>query len=190
MSEEILKALMQLFGLIAKQDGGAGSNEAEYVRNFLEQQLNAEAVEEYFTFFLEHASDERVAKNGEEETKVQLTSVKDSVRTLGICKKSNKQLNREQKVVVLVRLYELVNADRKFTDQRMAIINTVAEVFKFSKGSYYYKKVIDHQAVVIKQKIKDIASTRVRYGYEGSIFCYYEKEYKSITSESIVFINY
>lgn len=39
------------------------------------------------------------------------------------------------------------------------------EVFKFSKGSYYYKKVIDHQAVVIKQKIKDIASTRVRYGY-------------------------
>lgn len=64
------------------------------------------------------------------------------------------------------------------------------KVFKFSKGSYYYKKVIDHQAVVIKQKIKDIASTRVRYGYEGSIFCYYEKEYKSITSESIVFINY
>ena len=32
MSEEILKALMQLFGLIAKQDGGAVSNETEYVK--------------------------------------------------------------------------------------------------------------------------------------------------------------
>lgn len=136
MSEEILKALMQLFGLIAKQDGGAGSNEAEYVRNFLEQQLNADAVEEYFTFFLEHATDERAAKPGEEDAKIQLTSVKDSVRILGICKKINKQLNREQKVVALVRLYELVNADRKFTDQRMAIINTVAEVFKFSKDEF------------------------------------------------------
>lgn len=135
MSEEILKALMQLFGLIAKQDGGAGSNEAEYVKNFLEEQLNAEAVEEYFAFFLEHATDEKAAKS-EEEGKVQLTSVKDSVRILGICKKINKQLNREQKVVVLVRLYELVNADRKFTDQRMAIINTVAEVFKFSKEEF------------------------------------------------------
>ncbi|MFT3741032.1 MAG: ATP-binding cassette domain-containing protein [Breznakibacter sp.] len=130
MSEEILKALMQLFGLIAKQDGGAESNETVYVRNFLEQQLNPEAVEEYYSLFLEHSTDE---KNTEEPGKVHLTSMKDSVRILSICKKINKQLNREQKAVVLVRLYELVNADRKFTEQRMAIISTVAEVFKLEK---------------------------------------------------------
>jgi ABC-type multidrug transport system ATPase subunit/ABC-type multidrug transport system permease subunit len=133
MSEEILKALMQLFGLIAKQDGGAESNETVYVRNFLEQQLNPEAVEEYYTLFLDFSTDDRQAKDGEDAGKVQLTSMKDSVRILSICKKINKQLNREQKVVVLVRLYELVNADRKFTDQRMAIINTVADVFKLTK---------------------------------------------------------
>ena len=45
MSEEILKALMQLFGLIAKQDGGVESNESEYVKSFLKQQLNVEAGE-------------------------------------------------------------------------------------------------------------------------------------------------
>ncbi len=133
MSEEILRALMQLFGLLAKQDGGAESNETQYVRIFLEQQLNLEAVEEYFALFLEHAIEDKQSKNGEEEGKIQLTSMKDSVRILAICKKINKQLNREQKVVVLVRLYELVHADRKFTDQRMAIINTVADVFKFPK---------------------------------------------------------
>ena len=32
----------------------------------------------------------------------------------------------------MVRLYELVNADHRFTSQRMNIINTVAEVFKIS----------------------------------------------------------
>ncbi|MGQ1890205.1 ATP-binding cassette domain-containing protein [Thermophagus sp. OGC60D27] len=130
MSEEILKALMQLFGLIAKQDGGVESNETEYVRTFLKHQLNTEAVEEYYRLFLKYTADSKIGKA--DSGKVKLTSMKDSVRILGICKKINKQLNREQKVVVLVRLYELVNADHKFTEQRMAIINTVANVFKLS----------------------------------------------------------
>ncbi|WP_010662134.1 ATP-binding cassette domain-containing protein [Marinilabilia salmonicolor] len=147
MSEEILKALMQLFGLIAKQDGGAESNETEYVRVFLEQQLNAEAVEEYYALFLKHSTDRKGGKD-EEEGKVRLTSMKDSVRILGICKKINKQLNREQKVVVLVRLYELVNADHKFTEQRMAIINTVADVFKLPRNeiSHIENFVIKNEA--------------------------------------------
>ena len=128
MSEEILKALMQLFGLLTKQDGGVESNETEYVRNFLKQQLNTEAVEEYFALFLNHSlSDEK--EEGEEAGKVRLTSMKDSVRILGICKKINKQLNREQKVVVLIRMFELISTDMKLTEQRMAI-TVVAQVFK------------------------------------------------------------
>src|SRR5659263_96816 len=63
-------------------------------------------------------------------------SVKDSVKIFGICKKINRTLNQEQKVVVLMRLYELVNADRQFTLQRMNIINTVAEVFKISQDEF------------------------------------------------------
>ena len=35
-----------------------------------------------------------------------------------------------------MRLYELVNADRQFTLQRMNIINTVAEVFRISSGEF------------------------------------------------------
>ena len=46
MSEEILKALMQLFAIIAKQDGGLGASEREFVESFLKQQLNEEAVQE------------------------------------------------------------------------------------------------------------------------------------------------
>src|SRR6056297_808970 len=136
MSEEILKALMQLFAIIAKQDEGVESNEREFVKNFLTQQINDEVVPEYLALF-----DEKAGLTGEkaersENEKVKLTSVKDSVRILGLCKKINKTLTQKQKVIVLLRLFELVNADRKFTEQRMAIINTVAEVFKISKEEY------------------------------------------------------
>ncbi len=131
MSEEILKALMQLFGLLTKQDGGAESNETEYVHSFLKQQLSTDAVEEYFALFQKYAP--KASENSEEEGKVKLTSMKDSVRILGICKRINRQLNREQKIVVLIRLYELISTDTKITEQRMAIIDTVADVFKIQK---------------------------------------------------------
>lgn len=131
MSEEILKALMQLFAIIAKQDGGLGASEREFVESFLKQQLNEEAVQEYLALF-----DSFVGPAGEESNGKKLTAVKDSVRVLGICKKINKTLTQRQKVVVQVRLFELVNADRKFTEQRMAIINTVSEVFKLSAEEF------------------------------------------------------
>ena len=39
MSEEILKALMQLFAIIAKQDDGASQSERKFVEEFLVFQL-------------------------------------------------------------------------------------------------------------------------------------------------------
>ncbi|MFC2104075.1 ATP-binding cassette domain-containing protein [Bacteroidota bacterium] len=134
MSEEILKALMQLFAIIAKQDEGVESSEREFVENFLTQQLNDEAVPEYMAFFDEKAGLAR--DKDEKDDKVKLTSVKDSVRILGICKKINKTLTQKQKIIVLVRLFELVNADRKFSEQRMAIIHTVSEVFKLTRDEF------------------------------------------------------
>ncbi len=45
MSEEILKALMQLFAIIAKQDEGVETTQVEYVKNFLQSQLRDEYIE-------------------------------------------------------------------------------------------------------------------------------------------------
>lgn len=154
MSEEILKALMQLFALIAKQDSGVEDNEIEFVRKFLTTQLNHEAVAEYLNLFYQHAEIDpnnptRTGKEG------QLTSVRDSVKILGICKKINKRLTQKQKVVVLVRLFELVNADRKFTEQRMAIINTVAEVFNISPEEFGSTEVF------IKEEPEKISRTSI-----------------------------
>lgn len=133
MSEEILKALMELFALIVKQDGGMIQDERDYVSDFLDQQLSKERVKEYISLFDEHAgpvTEESAAKE------FVVPSVKDSVKILGICKKINYTLNQGQKVVVLLRLYELVNVGKRFTPQRMNIINTVAEVFKILSDEF------------------------------------------------------
>jgi len=73
MSEEILKALMQLFALIVKQDDGVEVNEVEYVRVFLKQQVNDDDVAKYFLLFSEFAELNKVETlkpdNPDEEAK-------------------------------------------------------------------------------------------------------------------------
>ena len=127
MSEEILKALMELFALIVKQDGGMLENERNYVLTFLRKQLTHEAVDQYMELFDSHAGQITSSKSISDTVS---PSVKDSIKILSICKKINRTLNQEQKIVVLTRLYEIVNSDKQFTVQRMNIINTVAEVFR------------------------------------------------------------
>jgi ABC-type multidrug transport system ATPase subunit len=159
MSEEILKALMQLFAIIAKQDEGVETTQMEYVKNFLQQQLNDEEVKEYYSLFRQYSGLED-ADNGndqeEDKNTVKLTSVRDSVRILGLCKKINKTLTQKQKIVVLVRLFEIVNADRKFTDQRMQIINTVADVFKVIK-----EEVASIEAFVIRNETNELDDNNI-----------------------------
>lgn len=133
MSEEILKALMELFALVVKQDGGTLIPEREYVLRFLRKQLSRESVQEYMSLFDQHAGP--VIENTSSK-KRDAPSVKDSVKIFSICKKINRTLNQEQKIVVVMRLYELVNSDRRFTPQRMNIINTVAEVFRISSDEF------------------------------------------------------
>lgn len=129
MSEEILKALTQLFAIITKQDGGVSENERQFVINFFQTELDQDSLKEYVDLYDEFSGYGKV----EEEGKSKLTSVRDSVKTLGICKKINKTLTQKQKIVVLIKLLELVGSDKNFTHQRMEIINTVSTVFNILK---------------------------------------------------------
>lgn len=168
MSEEILKALTQLFAIITKQDGGVTENEREYVRVFFAQQLNPDLVLEYMEMYddksgyipenqqveekeSEEEGDEKKEKSDRMKKREGLTEMKDMVRTLAICRKINKTLAQKQKVIVLIRLLELLASDRNFTKQRMAIIETVSDTFNIKNEEY---KVIE--SFVIQQEMKDL----------------------------------
>jgi ABC transport system ATP-binding/permease protein len=97
MSEEILKALTQLFAIITKQDGGVTEHERQYVITFFQTELDQDTVKEYLALYDEFVG---YGKADEDDGKKKLTSVKDSVRTLGICRKINKTLTQKQKIVV------------------------------------------------------------------------------------------
>ncbi|MEI9922142.1 MAG: ATP-binding cassette domain-containing protein [Bacteroidota bacterium] len=128
MSEEILKALTQLFAIISKQDDGVSENERQYVIRFFQQELDQDSVKEYVELY------DQFSKT--DESKGKLTSVKDSVKTLGICRKINKTLTQKQKVIVLIKILEMVGSDRNFSAQRMQIINTVSTVFNIVEEEY------------------------------------------------------
>jgi ABC-type multidrug transport system ATPase subunit len=139
MSQEILKALMQLFAIISKQDDGINDIKKEFVKSFLISTLNEEKVNEYYNLFEDFLIDKKKNQLDLEqgvEKKETRTSVNDSVKMLGICKRIGKDLTQEQKIIVLVRLFELVNSDRIFSKNRIGIIETVAKVFKI-KGREY-----------------------------------------------------
>ncbi len=131
MSEEILKALTQLFAIITKQDGGVSANERQYVITFFQTELDQDSLKEYLAQY-----DEQSGYGKASEGVAKLTSVKESVRVLGICKKINKTLTQKQKVVVLIKLLELVATDKNFSAQRMEIINTVSTVFNIELNEY------------------------------------------------------
>ena len=148
MSEEILKALMHLFALITKQDGGISQQEIDYVNRFLVQQIGVDSAPEYLQLYLDTAEEpgpgtgstlkdlpsEKSPENKAQEKK--LTSVLDSVRVLKFCRQISKTINQRQKVVVLMRILELVNTEYHLTGQRLGIVKTVSDIFRIPKEEY------------------------------------------------------
>lgn len=135
MSEEILKALTQLFAIITKQDGGVTANERLFVIRFFQQELDQVSVKEYLDLYDRYSG---YAEEGlvQQQVVAKTPSVKDSLVTLQICKKFNRTLTQKQKVIVLIKLLELVGADSHFTPQRMEIIHTVSTVFNIQAEEY------------------------------------------------------
>ncbi len=136
MSEQILKALMQLFAIVSKQDDGTNETHRQFVKSFLMFQLSTEKVDEYLNLYNDFLYDkkEKVKEYSEGNNGPKRTSVRDSVKTMGICLKINNTLSHKQKIVVFARLLELLKKERQFTLQRIELIDTVSTVFNISNN--------------------------------------------------------
>ena len=151
MSEEILKSLAQLYAIITKQDGGVTESEKAFVVNSFKKKLNLATAEQYIALYEEFLKD----GEGKDDGKKRLTSVKDSVKTLGICRKINKTLTQKQKIVVLVELLEILAEDKNIA-QKQEIIDTVAIAFNIDKEEY--KTLHDF---VLRNDLRDFAGEDV-----------------------------
>lgn len=135
MSEKILKALLQLFAIIAKaeRDDGASSGH-EAVERFLARQFTASVVREHMALFEAFVAAFH-ASGGESNRGRKRTSV-NSVKVLKICTEVNEELNQRQKFIVLVHLLELVHGRAKVLPQELDFVSTVADTFNIEHADF------------------------------------------------------
>jgi ABC-type multidrug transport system ATPase subunit len=138
MSERILKALMQMFAIIAKVDGVTNTGR-QIVQSFLKQQLNSEMVSQYLDIFDQYLEEyHKISQRKEGAAK--RTSL-GSVRILKICYQINKELTQKQKAVVLLRLLEFIYSSNDISPQELEFVTTVAETFNISDEEF--KRAMD-----------------------------------------------
>ncbi len=126
MSERILKALMQLFAIIAKPLAD-GSDRRLVVSSFLNQMLNQELADEYLQVYDYYYSiyQKKLSVKHKRKKSIALSSVK----VLKICTEINNELTHQQKRVVLFRLLEFIKTDNEISDQELEFVETVADTF-------------------------------------------------------------
>lgn len=131
MSERILKALMQLFAIIAHPKSSA-IERRRMVSKYLKQQLDQETAEEYLSLYDQHyeANQKRATR------KIKKYTSASSVRVLRICTEINEELIVRQKVIVLIQLLEFLKSEEEISEQEFAFVETVAETFNLPVGRY------------------------------------------------------
>lgn len=199
MSESILKALMQLFAIIAHPESDEAEGESDrrsVVENFLKNQLNQELVREYLKVFDYYYNLHQEKQSEKSKTKKRTSS--SSVRVLKICAQINEELTQQQKVVVLFRMLEFVKtSEGDVTEQEMAFISTVAETFHVPEQEFLlicdyvlslFDKIPISDSILIINSEKEYHVKGVRHIFSES----FQGELKIINIESanIQFLRY
>ncbi len=135
MSEKILKALMQLFAIIARPEGSVADRRA-VVESFLLRLLNRELADEFLGIYDEFArkfAEEDAAKS----QKASRILARRSVRVLKICTNINEELTQQQKVVFLIQLMEFIKSDEEVVpEQEMEFVVTVSDTFNIGSEEF------------------------------------------------------
>ena len=134
MSEKILKALMQLFAIIARPESNK-SDRRTVVESFLKRQLNKELVAVYLRVFdgYYHIHQEKQKEKGKQKRRISSSSV----RVLKIGTEINEELTQNQKIIVLFQLLEFTSSEgEKITQQELEFIKTVSETFNITNEEF------------------------------------------------------
>ncbi|NOT76147.1 MAG: ATP-binding cassette domain-containing protein [Cyclobacteriaceae bacterium] len=130
MSEELLKAIVQLFAIVAKER--ITDDERANIKEFLSLHLNQEAIRYYLNLFDEFVKSNRNSGSSEignvdAET---LAFVDDWAHIMQISKKVNQALTTQQKTVLVVKIIELVFADGQISERQGNLIFYIGEALK------------------------------------------------------------
>jgi len=163
MSEELLKAIVQLFAIVAKER--ITEDERSNIKDFLALHLNQEALRQYLNLFDEFCkANKRIADhnlvNVDEET---AQFVDDWAQIMQISKKVNHALTMQQKAVLVTKIIELVFSDGQISDRQGNLIFYIGEALKIP-----LKDLQAMRSFVVGQDIEELASKSILIIDEGS----------------------
>ena len=163
MSEELLKAVIQLFAIVAKER--ITEDERTNIKEFLAIHLNQEALRHYLNLFDDFCKvNKRNAgaelNNIDEET---AQFVDDWAQIMQISKKVNQALTIPQKIVLITKIIELVFADGQISERQGNLIFYIGEALKIP-----LKDLQAVRAFVLGQDIEELASKNILIIDEGS----------------------
>ena len=163
MSEELLKAIIQLFAIVARER--ITDDERNNIKEFLGLHLNRDAIKYYLNLFDEFASSYRVEQEAAGSSNVDVETqqfVDDWAKIMQITKKVNQALTMQQKQVLVVKIIELVNADNEISERQSNLIFYIGQALKIDQ--HYVKELRDF---VTGQDIDELASKHVLIIDEG-----------------------
>lgn len=163
MSEELLKAIIQLFAIVAKER--ITEDERLKIKEFLALHLNQEATKYYLTLFDQFCTENKrtVAEgfsNLDEET---IQFVDDWAQIMQISKKVNQALTMQQKVVLVIKIIELLFIDGDISERQENLIFYIGEALKIPKKDLHAMR-----AFIVGQDIEELASRNILIIDEGS----------------------
>ncbi len=169
MSEELLKAIIQLFAIVTRER--ITDDERNNIKEFLGLHLNRDAIKYYLNLFDEFASSYRVEQEAPGGSNVDVETqqfVDDWAKIMQITKKVNQALTMQQKQVLIVKIIELVFINTDISERHSNLIFYIGQALKIDQHD-----VKELRDFVTGQDIDELASKHVLIIDEG----YDEKSY-------------
>lgn len=163
MSEELLKAIIQLFAIVSKER--ITEDERLKIKEFLSLHLNQDAIRFYLGLFDEFSKSNRKPVAAEFATLDEdtLQFVDDWAQIMQIAKKVNQALTKQQKAVMVVKIIELCFADGDLSERQSNLVFYIAEALNLPLADTQSMR-----AFVIGQDIEELAHKNILIVDEGS----------------------
>ncbi len=122
MSEPLLKAILRLFAVVAREDD-VTHQEREQIRIFLDEHLSQGAVESYLKIFDEYSQNypPKPTDLGSELSRLE-----------ELCREVNADLTQKQKVVIILELINIIQADGAISERESELLQAIGVNFKIS----------------------------------------------------------
>ncbi len=132
MNEELLKAIVQLFAIVAKER--ITDDEKLNIREYLAVHVSQELLEFYLQLFEEYSKQKQQAELALADTDDETVEfVGDWAKIMDISKQINEGMTQQQKLVLVLKMIELMLADGDISERQNNLIFYLGEVIKIEQ---------------------------------------------------------